>query len=77
MVGSGIVVLVPSTTKLSIRLVPVDVVLPLKMIRKAAFGLSFKPGMADKLNTNGVEPNAVGGVKRLPKLIQLSPSRLY
>ena len=70
-------VLVPSTTKLSILLFPVAVVAPLKTMRKAAFGLLFKPGMLPRSNTTGTDPNATGGAKVDPKSTNVAPSRLY
>ena len=65
LIGSGIVefvsAAVPSTTKLSIRFVPVEDVAPLNTIRKAAVGLLFNPRMLDKVNTTGAVPNALSG----------------
>ena len=78
--GSGIVVspeAVPSTTKLSIRLLPVEVVAPLKTILNAAFGLLLSPTMLDKVKTIGTDPKAVAGTKGDPKSVKVIPSRLY
>ncbi len=60
--GSGIVVFDPSTTKLSIRLLPVAEVAPLNTMRNAASGLLLRPAMLLKLNTSGEDPKAAGGV---------------
>ena len=68
---------VPSNTTLSIRLVPVDDVAPLNMIRNTALGLLFNASMLDRLNTSGTVPNAVNGVYGGPKSRKLIPSRLY
>ena len=61
--GSGIVVVVavPSTTMLSIRLFPVELVAPLKTILNAALGLLLRPAILESVNTTGTAPNAVAG----------------
>ncbi len=59
--GSGIVELVPSMTILSRRLLPVDVVAPLKIILKAAFALLLSPVMLVRVKTIGTAPNAAAG----------------
>src|SRR5215213_11926435 len=62
---------------LSIRLLPVDEVAPLKTIRNAAFGLLFNPTIVARLKISGTEPNAVAGVNGDPKSVNEIPSRLY
>jgi hypothetical protein len=63
--GSGTVVvlplIVPSTTRLSIRLVPVADVAPLNTMRNAELGLSLSPARVLKSKTTGVDPKAAAG----------------
>ena len=64
-------------TMLSIRLFPVELVAPLKTIRKAAFGLLFNPAILESVKTTGTAPNAAAGTYGEPKSIKFMPSRLY
>jgi len=62
--GSGTVTVVtpvPSTTRLSILLFPVEEVAPLNTIRKAALALLFRPAILLRVKTIGIAPNVAAG----------------
>src|SRR6266536_259844 len=75
--GSGIAAagLCPSTTKLSIRLLPVAAEAPLNTMRNAALELLFNPVMLPRSKVN--KPKDVGGLYGALKLTKVIPLRLY
>ena len=65
----------PLTTKLSIRLLLLLLVEPLKTIRNAAFGLLFSAAML--VRSKEMRLKLVGGLKSAPKSVKVTPSVLY